>query len=146
MLPLGWAVQFPVIDWGYSCISTNVVAIFGQKGQLKLAPKTHAWKTTGILPLKKHISPGRYKKYVTQTKSREIILNKCPIFKGDINKTLWEKIFPKFSSFSLKLNSLTPRNSKGWRAISRQFWGYLLQSWKTKTLCPWKPISRIWWF
>jgi len=55
---LGWAVQFLVIDWGYSRISTNVVAIFGQKGQLKLGPKTHAWKTTGILPLKRHISPG----------------------------------------------------------------------------------------
>ena len=54
-----------------------------------------------------------------------------PNFKGDINKTLWEKIFPQFSSFSLNWICSTSEfgwwrfYTKGWRA--RGNFEYILQ-------------------
>lgn len=55
----------------------NVVAIFGQKGQLKLRPKTHDWKITGILPLEKHISLGT--KNISPGKTNRNHPQKCRI-------------------------------------------------------------------
>ena len=151
MLPLGWAVQFPVIDWGYSCISTNVVAIFGQKGQLKLAPKTHhVWKTTGILPsLEKHISPGT--KNMSPKQNQEKSSSKMPnLQRGYQQNPLGKKSSQNFSSFSLKLNSQTPRKLGGedFRAqgLTGNFGNFEATSCrveKLRTLCPWKPISRL---